>query len=226
MKSVTIKFIAFAAFIIAAYIVVRESGLVKYLDPEKFTVWISGFGAWGPLVYILIYSSAPVFLLPGEPITMIGGIMFGPFWGVVYAIIGANIGSAAAFLFARRMGRAWVEGFLKAGRLARLDQEVEKQGWKIVAFTRLIPLFPYNLLNYSFGLTKIRFTHYLLATFVFMMPGIIAYVLFSSSILDILRGRITREFTIGVILVALLSLLPFLYKKIREKRTGSHKGIL
>jgi uncharacterized membrane protein YdjX (TVP38/TMEM64 family) len=118
------------------------------------------------------------------------------------------------------MGRSWVEGALKGvrgGRLVEIDEEVKKKGWKIVAFTRLIPLFPYNFLNYAFGLTNIKFSHYVLATFVFMFPGIIAYVVFSSSILDLFKGRISKGFVIGLVLIAIVSIIPVLYK--RRKKT-------
>jgi len=152
-------------------------------------------------------------MIPGLPLTVIGGILFGPLWGVVYVAIGSTIGASAAFLAARYMGRSWVEGFLKkGGRLEEIDAEVRKKGWKIVAFTRLVPLFPYNFLNYAFGLTRIKFSHYAAATFIFMLPGIVAYVVFSSSIPGLLRGRMTKEFIIGIFLVLLVSLIPLIRK--------------
>lgn len=176
-------------------------------------LWIDSFGIGGPLVYIAIYSLTPSLMLPAIPITVIGGVLFGPIHGTVYVIIGATIGASIAFLVARYMGREWVEGFIKEGRLKELDEKVEKQGWKIVAFTRLIPLFPFNFLNYAFGLTKIRFSHYVIASFIFMLPGAIAFVVFSSSILDILKGRGSKEFVIGLILVLIVSIIPLVYKK-------------
>ncbi len=136
-------------------------------------------------------------------------------------LIGANIGACAAFLIARYMGRGWVEGFIKkGGRLEEIDAGVEKKGWKIVAAARLIPFFPYNFLNYAFGLTRIKFSHYAVATFIFMIPGIIAYVVFASSMPAFLRGRITREFLIGVILVASITVIPILYKRYRGRGGG------
>ncbi len=203
-------------FIAIAFFLVRESSLSSYLDQERLRSWIKGFGIWGPLVYILIYSIAPSFMLPGLPITVAGGILFGPLWGSVYVIIGATIGASIAFQIARFMGRDWVEGIVKGRRLKELDEKVKDQGWKIVAFTRLIPLFPFNFLNYAFGLTRIRFSHYVIATFIFMMPGAIAYVVFSSSILDVFKGRVSKEFIIGVILVVTVSLLPILYKRFKR----------
>ncbi|MBI2411716.1 MAG: TVP38/TMEM64 family protein [Deltaproteobacteria bacterium] len=220
MNRKTLKFIALIAFIISAFFLARWYGLSDYLDQDKLRSWIDGFGVWGPLIYMLIYAIAPSFMMPGLPLTVIGGILFGPLWGTVYVLIGATIGASIAFLIARYMGRAWVEGFVKGGRFKDLDEKVQKQGWKIVAFTRLIPLFPFNFLNYAFGLTNVRFSHYVIATFIFMAPGAAAYVIFSSSILDIFKGKVSREFIIGVVLVISVSLVPILYKKFKAKSSA------
>ncbi len=207
-----IRFIILVAFIIASVAFIRGTGLDEYLDQERLRAWISSYGVWGPIAYILLYSVAPSLMLPGLPITVAGGILFGPVGGTVYTSIGATIGGSAAFLIARYMGRGWVEDMLKEGKWKELDLEVERRGWKIVAFTRLIPLFPFNLLNYAFGLTRIRFSHYAAASFVFMLPGITAYVVFSSSLLDLLKGKASKEFVIGLALIIILSIVAAAYK--------------
>jgi len=216
MRARGVKFLILIIFIVAAFVSVRALGLTEYLDQERLRALIAGYGPFGPLVFMLIYSVAPSLMMPGLPITVIGGIIFGPIWGSVYVIFGATVGASVAFLIARYMGRSWVESMLKGGRLAELDARVERQGWKIVAFTRLIPLFPFNFLNYAFGLTNVRFSHYVAASFVFMLPGAVAYVVFSSSILDLFKGRISKEFVVGMALVAAVSLAPVLYRRLRR----------
>lgn len=219
MRKGTVKFIFLVAFIAAAVIITRALGLGQYLAEERLRAWIDGFGAWGPVVYVLIYSIAPVFMAPGLPLTVAGGVLFGPFWGVVYVAIGATIGASAAFLIARLMGREWVLSHIKGGgRVSELDRRTKEKGWRIVAFTRLIPLFPYNFLNYAFGLTGIGFLTYAVMSFVFMLPGIIAYVIFSSSLLDLASGRVSKEFLIGLLLVILVSLISILYQRHRGQR--------
>ncbi len=208
------KFILLVVFIVSAFLLARRYGL--HLDPERLRAWINGFGAWGPIVYMLIYAIAPSLMVPALPLTVAGGILFGPLWGSVYVIVGATIGASLAFLIARYMGRSWVEGLLGGGRLKELDAKVRAQGWKIVAVTRLIPLFPFIFLNYAFGLTDIRFSHYVIATFLFMIPGAVAYVVFSSSLLDVLKGRVSGGFIIGIVLVIIISLLPVIYKRYRK----------
>jgi len=218
MSRKTVKFIILLAFIGGAFFLVRYFGLGRYLDQDVMREWIGGFGVWGPVVYMLFYALAPSLMLPGLPITVVGGVLFGPFWGVVYVAVGATTGATLAFVIARKMGREWVEGLVKGGRMREIDEAVEKKGWKIVAFTRLIPLFPFNFLNYAFGLTKIGLVPYFLATLLFMLPGITAYVVFSSSILDIFHGRVSGTFIAGIVLVVLVSLIPFAYKGVKARR--------
>lgn len=111
----TLKFITLIIFIAAGFFLARWYGLSEYLDQDKLRSWIDGFGVWGPLVYMLIYAIAPSFMMPGLPLTVIGGILFGPLWGTIYVLIGATVGASVAFLIARHMGRSWVEGFVKGG---------------------------------------------------------------------------------------------------------------
>lgn len=212
-----IKFIALIVILLTIFSLVKYFGLGSYLDKDRLKDIVESAGIWAPIVFVLFYSAAPSLMLPGLPITVVGGILFGPFWGVLYVAIGANIGATIAFLIARYLGRDWVGKMIEGTKLASLDSEVEKQGWKIVAFTRLIPLFPFNLLNYAFGLTNIKTSHYILASFIFMLPGITAYVVFSSSLLDVFQGNISKEFIIGVTLVVMVSLIPILYKKFKKQ---------
>lgn len=207
-----LRFVLLITFIIAAITTVKLTSLDRYLDEVRLREWIEGYGELGPIVYMLVYSIAPSLMLPGLPITIVGGVLFGPVFGTIYTSIGATIGASIAFLVARYMGRGWVGEMLK-GRWKELDAEVERQGWKVVAFTRLIPLFPFNMLNYAFGLTRIRFSHYFLASFIFMLPGVVAYVVFSSSLLGLLKGNVSKEFVIGLILVAVVSAIPVIYKR-------------
>ena len=116
------------------------------------------------------------------------------------------------------MARDWIEDRLRSPRWHRLDDGVEKHGWKVVAFTRLIPLFPFNLLNYAFGLTKIGFWPYAVATFICMLPACIAFIVFSSSLLDLIRGEISATFVIGIVLIVLVSLIPLFYRRYQKKK--------
>jgi len=106
MNRKTLKFIALIVFMVSAFILARWYGLSEYLDQDKLRSWIDGFGVWGPFVYMLIYAVAPSFMMPGLPLTVIGGILFGPLWGTIYVLIGATVGASIAFLIARSMRRS------------------------------------------------------------------------------------------------------------------------
>jgi len=211
-KTSSIKLIIFVSILVAIIALLKLTGLDDYFDKDLLQAWVKGFGVWGPLVYILIYSITPALLLPGLPVTVAGGLAFGPIYGTIYAITGATIGASIAFLTARYLARDYIEHLIK-GKLKTIDEEVEKKGWLFVAITRLIPIFPFNLLNYAFGLTKIKFSHYVIASFFFMLPATAAYVILSSSILDILKGKVSTELIIGVILITVIFIIPVLYKK-------------
>ncbi|RJP92230.1 MAG: hypothetical protein C4518_07570 [Desulfobacteraceae bacterium] len=208
-----IMLVFFAAVIGALH----GAGGMRFLDPGFLRQWVASWGVFAPVLYIVVYTLAPVFFMPGLPITIAGGILFGPVWGVVYTIIGATSGACAAFLVARYAARDWIQARLRSPRWKRLDEGVSRHGWKIVAFTRLIPVFPFNLLNYAFGLTSIPLGHYALASFVCMLPACIAFIVFSSSLPDMVRGRISPEFIIGLALIGIVMSVPVLHRIFKHK---------
>jgi uncharacterized membrane protein YdjX (TVP38/TMEM64 family) len=204
--------------LIGSVIAVQCLHLEQYLDQERLRQFGVSHGVLLPLIYLAVWTVGPLFL-PGLPITLAGGVLFGPIWGVIYTAIGSTFGSGLVFLVARYLARDWVVGRLAGTRLLSLDQKVARQGWKIVAISRLVPVFSYSLLNYAFGLTRISFWPYLAATFVCGLPSTIAYVYFSSNILGLLQGKISSGLIIGVILIVVVSLIPVIYKW-RKAQTG------
>jgi uncharacterized membrane protein YdjX (TVP38/TMEM64 family) len=198
---------------------------MQYLHLEQYLdeAWLRQFGAFHwvllPLLYLAVWAVGPLFL-PGLPLLLAGGVLFGPVWGVVYTAFGSALGAGLVFLVARYLARDWVAAKLAGTRLMTLDDKVAQHGWKIVAFTRLVPVFSYSLLNYAFGLTRISFRSYLAATFVFMLPSTIAFVYFSSNLLNLIHGRINRGVIIGVILVLIVTLIPAIYKWRQAKAGG------
>ncbi len=211
-------FLAMLAAVVAG---VHLSGATQYLEQDRLRALIGAYGSLAPAIYMLIYSLAPVLFLPGLPITIVGGIVFGPFWGVVYTITGSTIGASLAFLAARYVARDWVAAKLTGSRWEKLDRDVAQHGWKVVAFTRLIPAFPFNLLNYAFGLTKVPFTHYVAASFICMLPACIAFIVFSSSLLGLIRGHISPAALIGIALIVLVSLIPVAYRQLKKRKSTS-----
>jgi len=181
-----------------------------------------------PLIFLGIYALAPSLFLPSIPLTLAAGFFWGPVWGVVFAISGATIGACLPFFLARYLFQDTIKAKTPPERWKWLQDKVVQHGWKAVAFTRLIPVFPFNLLNYLFGLTPIPFRQYLGSTFIFMLPACIAFVAFGSSLGElIMRGNI-RGVVIGIIIAIIAFLLPValrpFFRKIGEDETAALPG--
>jgi uncharacterized membrane protein YdjX (TVP38/TMEM64 family) len=138
--------------------------------------WIDGIGAVGALAFILLYIIATVAFLPGSILTLGAGVVFGLVMGSIYVFIGATIGATAAFLVGRYLARGWVAKKIAGNQKFRaVDEAVGREGLKIVLLTRLSPVFPFNLLNYAYGVTGVTLKDYILGS-IGMIPGTIMYV--------------------------------------------------
>ncbi len=210
----------FLLALVGLFIAARGFHLQEYLQEERLRQFIAAYGMWGPVIYLLVWAIGPILLVPGSVLTLAGGVLFGPVLGVVYTTIGATIGASLAFLVARYLARDWVASKIWGTRLARLDEKVTTHGWKIVVLARLLGV-PYVLLNYALGITQVPLLPYALATCFGMLPWTIALILVSSNLLALLRGQVSIWLIIGVILVALVALLPLAIKKIKARRGES-----
>ncbi len=197
---------------------------IAYRDqfsPEQLEGWIKAAGVWGPIAYIATYMVGTLFVA-GAALTLMGGALFGPVWGVLYVLIGSVGGATLAFLIARYVAGDWVERHTK-GILRQVKDGVEAEGWRFVAFVRLVPLFPFNLLNYALGLTRIPLRTYVLASAAFMLPGIAGYVYLGTLARDALVGgeNLVRTIIIALAVFAMLVFLPLLVRRIRARRAGA-----
>ena len=187
-------------------------------DAAALQTWVDGAGVAGPVLFIAVYAAATVFFLPGSVITLAGGALFGPLWGTLWNLAGATLGASLAFLIARYLGADWVTR--RAGpRMARLHEGVAAEGWRFIAFVRLVPLFPFNLLNYALGLTRIPFPTYALSSAIFMLPGAVAFTWLGHVGHDALAGgeSLVRNLLIALALVAGMAFLPRWVNKVRAK---------
>jgi len=200
--------------IIVIIVLSRVFGLGKKLLIIKD--WISGIGVLGYFVFILIYIGATIASLPGSPLTIVAGALFGSVMGVALVSVGATLGAGAAFLIGRYFARDATASWLHSKeKFRKLDNLTEEHGAIIVAITRLVPIFPFNLLNYGFGLTKIKFSTYLFWSWLCMLPGTALYVVGTDAIMKaIARGEI--PWVLGVIVVVILALLGLVANKARQ----------
>lgn len=142
---------------------------------------IRDMGALAPVLFIILYIIAAVLFVPGSVLTIGAGVLFGLLWGSIYVSIGATLGATAAFLVGRYLARDWVRRQLDGNRkFSAIDNAVGREGWKIVLLTRLSPVFPFNLLNYAFGLTAVTLRDYVIATWIGIMPASVLFVYLGS----------------------------------------------
>ncbi len=143
--------------------------------------WVEQLGPTGPIIFILMYIAACVFFVPGSALTLGAGAIFGVVKGSIIVSIASTLGATAAFLVGRYIARDWVSRKIeKNQKFKAIDQAVAGEGWKIVGLTRLSPVFPFSLLNYAYGLTKVSLRDYVLASWIGMMPGTVMYVYLGS----------------------------------------------
>lgn len=147
---------------------------------QSLLIWVKSLGVFGPIAFIAIYNLATLLFVPGSILTIGGGVLFGLVWGSLYVVVAATLGATLAFLMGRYLLRAWVAKQIERNaKFKAIDEAVGKEGWKIVLLTRLSPVFPFNFLNYAFGVTKVSLKDYVLGSFG-IIPGTVLYVYIGS----------------------------------------------
>lgn len=175
-----------------ALLAAAVGAVLLLLPPKKyvpeFFAFVERAGPWGPLVVGASYIPASLLFVPGFLLTLLAGFAFGLVEGTVAVSLGSTLGAAAAFVTGRTLARGLIEEKVSRNpRFRAIDRAVEQQGFKIVLLTRLSPIFPFNLLNYAFGLTKVSLKDYVLASWIGMLPGTVMYVYFGSTIKSLAR---------------------------------------
>ncbi len=210
-----IKLLIFAVIVGAVIYAARTYNIEEAIGGIK--TWVEAQGAIAPIIYIGIYALATIFAIPASALTLMAAPIFGVLMGVIYVAVGANLGAAACFLIAKYLARDTVKGILdKNEKFQKLEDLTEKNGYIIVAITRLVPIFPFNLLNYGFGLTSVPFKVYVLWTALCILPGIILYVSGSGAIAYALEhGEI--PWSLVAVVALILGIITFVVKQAKSK---------
>lgn len=204
-----------AALVLAiAWTITRRDAM----DVAAFEAWVSDLGAFGPVAFVLVYAAATVLFAPGGLLTIAGGALFGALWGTVLSLIGATLGATIAFVIARYLAGDWVAR-RTGGILKRLVEGIEQEGWRFVAFVRLVPLFPFNLLNYALGLTRISLGAYVVTSLVTMAPGGFAYAYLGYAGREAVAGGegVIQKGLLALGLLAAIAFLPRLVRRLRKE---------
>ena len=171
-----------ATAVVAAIALLAVGGRALASSLTSFASWVDGLGPWGPAAFIAGYVVACIAFVPGAILTLAAGVLFGLGPGVLYVFVGAVLGSAAAFLIARHLARRAIEGRIAGNpKFAAIDQAIAREGMKIVLLLRLSPVFPFNLLNYGLGLTRVSLRDYLIGS-IGMLPGTVLYVYYGTAL--------------------------------------------
>jgi uncharacterized membrane protein YdjX (TVP38/TMEM64 family)/rhodanese-related sulfurtransferase len=214
MKTKLLRSLLFLALVVGVVLAVLYR---DRFDAQALAAWTENAGPAAPLLFMLIYAVATVLFLPGSVLTLAGGALFGPVLGTFYNLTGATLGATLAFLVSRYLASDWVAA-RTGGRLKHIINGVEGEGWRFVAFVRLVPLFPFNLLNYALGLTRIPLLHYVIASYVCMLPGAIAYTYLGYAGREAVAGGegLIQKGLLALALLAAVAFLPRLISKLRK----------
>ncbi len=226
-KLVILLAIAFSGFL--AYTFTPFGEFAKPVVMESFFDSIAGFW-WTPLVFIGLYAILTTVGVPMVVMTFVAGFTFGAMQGTIYVLIGANIGAYLAFVLARYLGRDFISRYIK-GPIDRLDRQLRNQGFLRMLQLRLIPIIPFNLLNFAAGLSGIRKMHYVLGTMFGIIPASFIYVYTAASLMQVymagaeldeiaraaLRTSALSNLGIAFALLVAISLVPVIYRKLRRK---------
>jgi uncharacterized membrane protein YdjX (TVP38/TMEM64 family) len=183
--------------------------------------WIQSLGALGPVVFVFIYAAATTAALPGLAITIVAGAIFGSVAGVIVVSIGSTLGASLAFLIARYFARdATAKWLAKREKFKKLDDLTEKHGAVIVAIVRLVPLFPFNFVNYGFGITRVPFWTYVVWSWLCMLPATILYVVGTDAVIQAIVRKEVPWTLVGVMIavgVILVVLVRFARKRLHDE---------
>jgi uncharacterized membrane protein YdjX (TVP38/TMEM64 family) len=220
MNKITKIIIAILVLVGLAVILVK-SGAIEYLkDREKLETLIKSLGIWGPVAYIGLYAAVAITCISVLPITLVGGIVFGPVMGILYTAIGASLGLSLAFLIARYIARKPMENkFGNTETFKKINEGVKNEGWFILATTRLLPIFPFGIQNYVYGLTSIGFVQYAVLSTIFILPGTSVFVMLAGAVASGDKGTAVKYSLIAsLIFFALTMITKVIAKKSKAKK--------
>jgi len=217
-KSIIIRLLVGLTIVAGVWWLVRCQCInLPSLSPASLRDFIQSFGSLAVIVYILAYASNTISIMPPiAALSLTAGLAFGEVWGAVYLMVGALLGTSATFTISRYFGRSLVDRMLK-GKFKNLDEKLAKNGFMTILFFRVVPLVPYEVLNYAAGLSKIKFKDYFLATLLGLIPGVVISAFFGGSLGEIqsFKDIFAPKFLIAIGLMVLIIAVPAAYQLIK-----------
>ena len=213
--------IAFVVFIIGAIFLIRFTPVKNYLTADALGSFLEGAGLWAPVVYMMIYAVGVCLFVPGTLLTGLGAAIFGAYWGFLYVWIGAMIGAGGAFFIGRTLGRDFAASLI-GDKLKKYDDAIERNGFATVLYLRLV-YFPFTLMNFGMGLTKVRFWDYVAGTGLGIIVGTFIFTFFIGTLKDVWASGNWGElmsfkvfFSIGLFIFSFF--IPKIIKRIKGEK--------
>lgn len=200
--------------------------LSTLITPDELQAWLRGWGVWTPLVYVLLVIILPIFFVPLAPLAMVSGLLFGLWRGFAYTIVGAILNCTIMYWMTQRLGKDRVQAFL-ANRLSpawlsRIESLEGRTGLVFLFILRVTALIPYNVINYAFGLTNMKYKDYMLASIAGIMPPMLIYANMGDKALDITSPDFWMAFAMLALLLVLSAVILWMYFP-RSKSQGDVK---
>lgn len=211
-----VKVICLIIILTVVFLLAKNFGVFYYLKNRvELERVIKDMGVLAPEVYIVIYTIVTLSCVSPVPIAIVGGIVFGGLFGVLYTVIGAGIGLSLAFLIARYVARDFIEKkFGKSEIFKKVENGVKNDGWFILAVTRFLPIFPFGLQNYLYGLTSIKFGLYSILSILFILPGTTAFILLGGAVVS---GDIQKAIKVSIVASLILFFMSIVARVIKKK---------
>jgi uncharacterized membrane protein YdjX (TVP38/TMEM64 family) len=215
-----VKALLLLAFVIAAVYIIRFTPAKDFFTRESLGQFLDREGFWAPLVFVLVYAAGVCLLVPGTILTALGAALFGAYRGFLYVWVGAMAGATVAFWIGRTLGRDFVASLI-GERLKKYDEAIERNGFATVLYLRLI-YFPFTLMNFGMGLTRVRFWDYLSGTGLGILVGTFIFTFFIGTLKEVWAGgdwgqliSLKVFFSIGLFVFSLF--IPRIIKKIKKE---------
>lgn len=205
-------------------VLLRFTNATAYVTPTSILRFREALGVWAPVAFVLCYAVGTLIAAPGSLLSLTGGFLFGTLVGGTLIVVGATGGAICAFLLARYAGREAIKRFISGGRLEKFDNLVRGSGLSTVLFTRLVPLFPFNFINFAWGLTSVRFRDYVVGTTIGIIPGAFVYANLAGAVARSLAGTedpmasvqigrlVNRDVLLAFTLLGFLALVPIIVR--------------
>jgi uncharacterized membrane protein YdjX (TVP38/TMEM64 family) len=218
-KKAAIKAFILLAFITLAVLIVRFTSLKEFLTEEALGHFLKASGFWAPLLFILFYGAGICLFVPGTLLTGLGAAIFGAYWGFLYVWVGAMLGASAAFWIGRTLGREFAASLI-GNRLKKYDDAIERNGFATVLYLRLV-YFPFTVMNFGMGLTRVRFRDYFLGTALGIIVGTFIFTFFIGTLRDVWsNGDWGQLFSFKVFFSVILFIFSLFIPKIIKKLRG------